>query len=90
MLFPAVAHIAIITDLTATGVIRYGDVVFGFPIEAGYRLIAAHMRGPSVILPVVGIDAFGRFMFGEIEGAELGFVVEHVEILILGVVVDQF
>ena len=48
------------------------------------------MRGSSVILPVMGVYAFRRFMFGEIERAELGFVVEHVEILILGVVVDQF
>ena len=53
-------------------------------------MIAAHMRWSSIILPVMGVYAFGRFMFGEIEGAKFSFVVEHVEILILGIVVDQF
>ena len=90
MFFPAVAHVAVISDLAATGVIGYGNVVFGFPVEAGDGLIAAHVRGSSVILPVMGVYAFRRFMFCEIEGAELGFVVEHVKILILSVVVDQF
>jgi len=53
-------------------------------------LVDADMRGPSVVLPVVGVYAFGGFVFGEVEGAELCFIVEHVEIFIFGVVVDQF
>jgi hypothetical protein len=46
--------------------------------------------GPSaVVLPVVSIYALGRLMLGEVEGAELCFVVKHVKIFIFGVVVDQ-
>ena len=43
----------------------------------------------AVVLPVMCIDAFGGFMFGEVEGTEFSFIVEHVEILVFGVVVDE-
>lgn len=35
------------------------------------------------------INTQGFIMFGEIEGAKLGFVVEHVEVLIELIVVDE-
>jgi hypothetical protein len=37
----------------------------------------------------VGVDALGLIVLGEVEGAELGLVVEHVEVIVLDVVVDE-
>jgi hypothetical protein len=37
----------------------------------------------------VGVDALGLIVLGEVEGAKLCLVVEHVEIVVLEVVVDQ-
>ena len=44
----------------------------------------------TVILPVVGVDTEGFVMFREVERAEFGLVVEHVEVGIIWVVVDKF
>jgi hypothetical protein len=37
----------------------------------------------------MGVDALGGIVFGEVERTELSFVVEHVEIIIFRVVVNQ-
>jgi len=47
------------------------------------------VRLPSVILPVVGVDAEGLVVLGEVERTPDCFEVEHVEILVVLVVMDQ-
>lgn len=43
----------------------------------------------SIVLPVMGVNAFGWVVFSEVEGTEHSFVVKHVEIIVLCVVVDK-
>jgi len=52
-------------------------------------LILIVVGSTPVILPVVSVDAFGRFMFGKVERTELGFVIKHVEIFIFSVIMNQ-
>eukprot|EP00178_Gracilaria_changii_P014269 TRINITY_DN40345_c0_g1_i1.p1 TRINITY_DN40345_c0_g1~~TRINITY_DN40345_c0_g1_i1.p1 ORF type:complete len:151 (+),score=3.28 TRINITY_DN40345_c0_g1_i1:69-455(+) len=82
-------HVTVEANFTTTAVVRYRDVVFGFPVEAGDGLVAIVIRLSSIVLPVVGVDALRRFVFSEVEGTELGFIVEHVEIFVFFVVVNQ-
>lgn len=37
----------------------------------------------------MGVYAFGLIVFGEVEGAKLSLIVEHVEVIILKVVMDE-
>lgn len=89
LFFPAMAHVAVDPFLAATVVVCHRDVVLGLPVVAGDGFVAMLVWFPPVILPVVGIDALGRVVLDEVEGAEFRFIVEHKEILILGVVVDE-
>ena len=90
------AHITIDSNLTSTRIIRDRYIILGLPIETRLnkdgcydRLIMIGIRRSSIVLPVVGIDTFGGFMFGEVEWTELGFIVKHVEIFIFCVVMDE-
>jgi hypothetical protein len=53
------------------------------------RLIGVGIGLAAVVLPVVGVYALRFIVFSEVEGTELCFVVEHVEIVILDIVVDE-
>jgi hypothetical protein len=35
LFLPAVAHVAVETDLASAAVVRYGNVIFGLPVDAG-------------------------------------------------------
>ena len=88
LLFPAMTHVASSTRTTSTKIIIYH--LFSFPIDARNRLIIIDRRISSIILPVMSIDAFILLMFGKIKNTELGLIVEHIKILILEIVMDEF
>ena len=37
----------------------------------------------------MSIDAFRFIVFSKIEGAELSFVIEHIEVVVLGIVMNE-
>lgn len=81
------AHITIDTILTTDIIVI--DIFLKFPIEAGNRLIEIIGWISSVILKIVCIHTKGFIMFSEVEGTELCFIVEHVEIFIKDIVMDK-
>lgn len=60
------------------------------PIGTRFRVILVTIRPSSKVLPVVSIDAESLVVRGQIKRAPHGFVMEHVEIGIEHIVVDQF
>jgi hypothetical protein len=58
-------------------------------MDGYYGFVAVEVGLATVVLPVMGVDALGGIVFGEVERTELSFVVEHVEIIIFRVVVNQ-
>lgn len=89
LFFPAVAHVAVEAVFAAAVVVGDGDVVLGLPVVAGDGFVGVVVGLPPVVLPVVGVDALRRVVLDEVEGAEFGFIVEHEEVFVLCVVVDE-
>ena len=87
-LLPAMALVAI--HLVGAAVWVITDEISGLPVRARDRLVRVSVGLSAVILPVVGVDTEGFVMFREVEWAEFGLVVEHVEVGIIWVVVDKF
>lgn len=52
-------------------------------------LVDIEVRLAAVVLPVMCIHAFGLIVLCEVERTELSLVIEHVEVVIFQVVVDQ-
>ena len=74
-LLPPMAHVA--PELVLTPLDRIVvDHLLWLPIRACNRLIIKRLGSPSVILPVMSVDAECFIMLGEIERAEHSFVVE--------------
>lgn len=80
------AHIAVKAVLAAEFVVV--DVLLQFPVVAGDGLVRVEGGIAPIVLEVVGVDAQGFVVFCEVEWAEFGLVVEHVEILVELIVVD--
>lgn len=87
-LLPAVTHIAVEAILTSKVIII--NVVFEFPVKAGDGFVGVVGRVAAIVLQVMGVHAQSLVMLGEVEGAELGLVVEHVEVFVELVVVNEF
>ena len=80
-------HLAIDSFVTARIIII--NHILKIPIEACIGSIVIVRWVPSIILKVMGIHTFWFIMLGEIERAELGFIVEHVEIGIILIIMNQ-
>jgi len=63
--------------------------VGGFPILARGWVIVVMMRFSSVILPVVSINAKGFVVLSKVEGAPDSFIVEHIEIIIVVIIMNE-
>lgn len=66
------------------------DHLLGVPVDTGEWLIRIDRGVTTVILPVMSVYALVFLVLSQVQNTELSLVVEHVEILILNVVVDQF
>lgn len=53
------------------------------------RFIVVSIGLSPVILKVMSINTFGFIMLGQIERTPLGLIIEHVEIVILSIVMDK-
>lgn len=87
LFFPAVTHVACCSHLTSRIIVVY--IAFSLPVEAWNWLVAIVIRIASIVLPIVGVHAFSLIVLSKVEGTPLCFVVEHVEIIIFCVVVDE-
>lgn len=85
-LLPSVTHLAI-NSLIAARVIIINHV-FEIPIKACIRSIIITGGAPTIILEIMSIYTFGLIVFSEVEGTELCFVVEHIEISIILIIVN--
>ena len=88
LLFPAMAHVTTSTWATSTKIVI--DHLFSLPVDTRNRLIIIDGWISSIVLPVMGVNTFILFVLGKIKNAELGLVVEHVKILILNIVMNEF
>lgn len=75
--------------LERTAVLIINDKVCGLPIGAGQRIILKRLRFPSVILPVMRVNAERLIVLGEIEWTPDSLEVEHVEVIIVFEVMDE-
>ena len=66
------------------------DHLFGVPVDTGEGLIRIDRGVTTVILPIMSVYALVFLVLSQVQNTELSLVVEHVEVLILNVVVDQF
>lgn len=86
--FPAVAHLALKT-VNAPVLVVY-DVVVGLPVGTGNGVEMVHIGLSAIVLPIMRVDAECLVVLGQVEGTPNSFEVEHVEIIIVEQVVDQF
>lgn len=52
-------------------------------------LVGVKIRLSAIVLPIMCIDTLRFIMFCKIEGTELCFIVEHVEVIVLKVIVNE-
>ena len=86
-LFPPVAHIAIDSIFASLVIIIY--VILELPIVAGNGFVIVSRRVSSIVLQVVSIYTESFVMFSKIEGAKLGFIVEHVEVFVKDIIMNE-
>ena len=88
LFFPAMTCVTGSTIATPTQIII--DHLFGVPVDTGEGFIRIDRGVTTVILPVMSVYALVFLVLSQVQNTELSLVVEHIEILILNVVVDQF
>jgi hypothetical protein len=86
---PAVAERAGELPDTAVHDIIDDQVLSLLPIRTEFGLVGIALRGPAIILPIVGIHASSHIMLGQVKRAEHSLVEEQVEVSVEYVVVDQ-
>ena len=87
-LLPTVALCTALLQLAAAFVIH--DILLLFPVGTCYWVIAVLVRLSPVVLPVVGVNAEGLIVLRDVEWASFGLEEEHIEVLIVVVVMKQF
>jgi len=87
VLFPPMALVALLLKRTAILVIQ--DEISRFPVAARASVIGMKMGFSPVVLPIVCIDTEGFVMLGQVKRAPNCLEVEHVEVLVVLVVVNQ-
>lgn len=88
LFFPAMTGVAGSTIATPTQVVIYH--LLSIPVDTGERFIRIDRGVATVILPIMSVYALVFFVLSQVQNTELSLVVEHVKVLILNVVVDQF
>lgn len=88
LFFPPMTGVACGPITTATQVVIYH--LLGIPVDTGEGFIRIDRGVATVILPIMSVYALVFLVLSQVQNTELSLVVEHVEVLILNVVVDQF